>query len=664
VDKALARAPITQPDPLPLPTEPERPVFEHIKQASIKALPYLLAVLLGLFIPNLLLDFGSANLAVPFEYSSSSDAIGILAVVKNTDESGWYLRNNRLGAPGYQDFSDYPQSAAAHLVVIEILSKIVGDPLRAVNLYFILSFPLICVTTLYVLRSFGLWWPAALAAGLLYACLPFRFLRSTHHLFLSVYYIIPLACGIALSLTRSTESLPFAKMTADGRSRICRRSIGIAAAILIWTASTDVYYAVFTGFFVAIAALVGWGVSRDRRRLLIAAGMIALLVTTLAIQLAPSVFPKDGRNPAAVVRDPSGAEVLGLKITQLLLPISDHRLPRLADLKRLYNSYSVARNENDHVTLGLLGAIGFLSLVGRVLISRGGSDSLLDSAGKLNLAAVLLATIGGFGAISGLLFTAKIRGFNRIVVYIAFFSLMAFVCGFDWLKRRYAHVRWSEPVLVALLCLITALGLLDQFSPAWALDYQGSQKKFAIDDQFVKAIEARVPDGAMVFQLPFVSFPEQPAVYHMAYIEHLTAYLHSKKIHWSFGAMRGRWPDAWQRTVAGMDPAQMAAVVALRGFSGVYLDRFGYLDRAQTLDPQLRAITGMEPIVSSDDRKLYYSLDSYKNNVLAAVGSAHLDRARVATSDPILVEWGKGAWTREADPTNSWHWCDRRSISS
>ena len=86
-------------------------------------------------------------------------------------------------------------------------------------------------------------------------------------------------------------------------------------------------------------------------------------------------------------------------------------------------------NENAYGYLGIVGVLGFLALL--VLLLRNwdwragktGTPRLGDRLwllSRLNVMALLLATIAGFGGIIGIL-VRFIRGYNRISPYIAFF---------------------------------------------------------------------------------------------------------------------------------------------------------------------------------------------------------------------------------------------------
>ena len=141
--------------------------------------------------------------------------------------------------------------------------------------------------------------------------------------------------------------------------------------VALLLAAGGVYYAFFACFFLSVAGL---SAALYRRRLypLVAAGLvIAVLVVAFLANYSPTLIHhwRHGSNPEAVLRQPANAETYALKITQLLLPTRGHRLTRLRDFKADYLATAVV-NENDSAALGLVGALGFVGLVGWLFYRR------------------------------------------------------------------------------------------------------------------------------------------------------------------------------------------------------------------------------------------------------------------------------------------------------
>ena len=94
----------------------------------------------------------------------------------------------------------------------------------------------------------------------------------------------------------------------------------------------------------------------------------------------------------------------------------------------------------------------------------------------------------------------------------------------------------------------------------------------------------------MIFQLPYMLFRESPMVGQVTSYDPFRAYLHSETLRWSFGAMRNRDADIWQRRVTVKPLHTLVEAVAAAGFSGIYLDRYGYADGEAGLEAQLREL--------------------------------------------------------------------------
>jgi phosphoglycerol transferase len=240
---------------------------------------------------------------------------------------------------------------------------------------------------------------------------------------------------------------------------------------------------------------------------------------------------------------------------------------------------------------------------------------LQDGLALCNGLAVLLATTGGFGAFFILLTRPWIRGFNRISVFIAFFSFFALALLLDRAYRRYATGWKSRGLAWGLLAAVLAAGVLDQASVRSVPRYAYLKKEFANDAAFVRAVETSLPEHARIFQLPYMLFPEHGRLQRMDDYDLFRGYLHSKHLHWSYGAMKGRPAELWQREVASKSPAELVQALALAGFSGIYIDRYGLPDGARALEKQLADALHVGPLVSGNHRLAFYPLAGYAESL-------------------------------------------------
>jgi phosphoglycerol transferase len=572
---------------------------------------YLLAVALCLVCLAWLARFWKLDLTIPFSYSR--DALIVQLWVHSVHETGWYLHNDRVGMPQGGDMHDFPLFDSMHFLWIKLLSLVTGNPFVTCNLYFLLTFPLTTMTALFVFRHFQCSYASSLFGSLLFTFLPYHFLRGPGHLFLASYYHLPLIVMVMLWIYRG-DALLLHDPLCPWWKRLTGKGVMILVICVI-VGSGGIYYAFFSSVLLAGISLAASYRRRSVRPGTAACVAIGLILLASLANLTPSLiyWAEHGTNPAGLGRDPAEAEIYGLRIAQLLLPVTRHPLSCLARLKEQYNQHAVMINENDAAALGLVGSIGFLLLLGRLLRARGSSNSLWQGLTLLNILALLLAVRGGFSSLVALRFTS-IRAYNRISVLIGFFALFAIVLVVDSLRRRYVRTVRARVVFLASLGLVLGAGLMDQTPRGCITPAERIRPTFESDSAFIRRVEMAMPAHAMIFQLPYATFPEQGTIRDMGDYELLRAYLHSRTLRWSHGAMRGRASDAWQRATAALPPEEMIKELTTAGFAGIYIDRWGFADRVPCLEKKLQRLLPEPPLVSSDGRQALYRLADEKGS--------------------------------------------------
>ncbi len=298
---------------------------------------YAGAFLLTSILTVLGLRLDKADLKAPFYYDL--DSLLILPMVKATVERGpgGHWRNERLGAPGIMELHDFPVIDHLHFALIWLLSKVFSNVVLVYNLYFLLTFPLTTLTAMIVSRHLGLSLPAAAVGGLLYAFLPFHYQRWENHYFLAAYWMVPLSLLPAFAICRG--NFPFFRRLPDGtytRHLLSWRSLGyvvLGAAV----ASAGAYYAFFACALIAFAGLYGWAGFRTWRAVAAASGVVAVIFGAGIANHFPSFRYQweYGRNPVTE-RGPEEADIYGLKVAHLVLPIPDHNLRVLAHIREKY----------------------------------------------------------------------------------------------------------------------------------------------------------------------------------------------------------------------------------------------------------------------------------------------------------------------------------------
>lgn len=607
----------------------------------------------------------SADLRTPFAHHG--DTLLILPLVKATVERGSHWRNERFGAPGVQELHDFPVVDHLHFAAIWVLGQFIPDPFLIFNLYHLLTYPLTTITGMFVLRRLGLSVPAAGVGGLLYAFLPYHYLRGQGHYFLAAYFLVPLA--LLVSLRVCGGRLPFFRRDPDGRYRLRLWSAGALSVVLIAaaTASAGAYYAFFACALLLFAGCYGW-VAAGTWRALASAGLVVAVIVAAGVANHAPTFSYQyhfGRNSTPTARLPEEAEEYGLKMTHLFLPVARHHSRALAEVRSIHDSdIRPLQTENTDASLGLIGSAGLVVLLAVALLP-GRRAWLLGPLSGLAVFAVLLGTIGGLGALFNLLVTPQVRCYNRISVFVAFLGLAA-AC---WLIDRafVGRAGWAKWLRWPAFLALAAFGVWDQtdrrwFTPAFAAERETVADRFRTDAAFFAEVERTLPGGS-VFNLPYVAYPETFAVGKVFSYDHARGYLHTDTLRWSFGAMEGREADLWQREVSIAPPERMLPRLVARGFDALFIDRRGYSPaEADALTAGVLKLLGpgVQSVSHPNGHEVVYDLRDYRDR-LREKDPAAFDELKLREAEAVSVLWLDGFYSFEPFGQEWKHrWCGPR----
>jgi hypothetical protein len=641
--------------------EAEVPIGRRLPVAA----EYAIAVLLSLSLLVWSYHLWQADLRIPLYYEG--DGLLHQILVKGTIEHGWYLNNNSLGAPLGLQMHDFPLMDSLFFVLLKLISLPSRDWGLTVNLFYFLTFPLTTVTALYAMRRLGVSYAPALVGALLYTFLPYHFTRGEQHLYLSCYFLVPLIVSVAVRILLGRGVLlrregPCGVVRWDLTSRESLRAVGLCLLI----GSGGIYYAYFSCFLLLIAGIVG-GLNRRRLYPVVASCLlICVICSSVGANLMPKILHdlRHGPNARGMLRSPFEAELYGLRLATMLLPSSVHRIGVLRELRSAYIQafapVTAGAMEVESATLGVLGSVGFLLLIGRLLaVRRRTAPGVPDALAVLNLFAVLLAVAGGFGPLVNFLGSPMIRCYDRISIFIGFFAFCSLAIVADRIRSPLVAKRSVLAYHVALGCALI-LGLLDEVGPAFVPAYAELKQVFKSEAEFVHQVESVLPRRAMVFQLPSIRFPEVPPVGTMRSYDPFRAYLHSRHLRWSHGTIPGREADGWRARIADMPPDEQAPTLVYSGFRGIWIDRGAYPDRGADLEARLTRIVGSGPMVSGDGRYSLFSLTDYAKALRSRCTEAEWLARRDEALRPVMVGWGSGFYPEERSLQGTFHWAEGR----
>lgn len=586
------------------------------------------------------------------------DSVHTSTLIKSIIDTGWFDTNKYIGAPRGYDLSDFPMNADnLHFLAVKVLTLFSKNFVIVYNLFFLLSIPLTAISALFVFQRMRMRYPFALAGAVLFALQPYFFYRvSEGHLFLAAYYVVPLTVWLCT-------------LVVAGHN-ICRQSslprwVRMVGYFLLCAVigSTGIYYAVFGIFFIIVSGLIMAVELRSKAPFHHSVLLCAIIFCIVSVNLLPSLSHRVayGKNTEVAHRAPFEAELYGLKITQLLLPVDNDRVPILARLKNNYNNTApMVVSENRFTALGIIASAGFIILLGSLVLGiRVGRE--FDLLAKLNIAGILLGVIGGFGSIIAYTVTPMIRCYARISIFIAFFSLYAFFYCLQKFSENYRLLNNAKSSwCLAFVCL--ALGVISQTEPHFSQwQSQLTINTFRSDRQFVKNIEKIMSDGSQIYQMPYVPFPEQPPVVAMLDYENLRVYLHSKNLKWSYGAVKGRPLAFWMESISKLPVSSMINQIAYAGYNGIYIDRNGYMDHGVEVEKNISKILHIKPVVSENNNLSFFDLRGYIEGLQKEESPSdwqrHVREFFLKTS--VSFSWGSGFYGLEASPESEWRWCDK-----
>ncbi|MBT8364956.1 MAG: hypothetical protein KJP23_09635 [Deltaproteobacteria bacterium] len=453
------------------------------------------------------------------------------------------------------------------------------------------------------------------------------------HLNYSSYYLVPLLILVLLWIW-SDGHIFFRPDTEKIRlNPFCFKAV-FSFFLIVIMGPVNLYFGFFFLFLCCAAGLSATLYTKKFTPLLAAVILVALTIFSfyklgIPIKLNRYFHPDQMQNRELVRTNAPIAgigqqDMFGLKLVQLLLPVWKHRIEIFKAATDGYIRIHTV-NENMSASLGVIGSAGFIVLLG-ILLVPGIKKKPFHELAVLNITSFLLATIGGFSSVISILAIgflgssfplAQARAYNRISVFIAFFSLLCI--GLIITKYIPVPKKKARFISCAISLVILGVGLYDQISPGYIKRFQQSnllKESYASDKAFINDIEHQIQKNAKIFQLPFVVHHYEWPKELDYYTELLKPYLYSKNLQWTYGGDKGSKQVQWYRTVSSLCPQKMLHQLAMTGFSGIYIDRTGFEDNGANLEKSLTELTGLKPFVSMDERYAFFNITRYARKLL------------------------------------------------
>jgi hypothetical protein len=572
------------------------------RRFGILALEILVLGIVPVLLAMTVMHLWKWDLSVPLSYSGTDD-VWQLFLTKMLKDTGWILETPFLGAPdiAHWQYHSAAQTSSLHSVLMRLLSFFIGDAVRIQQVYYLLNFSLISLTSYAACRMLGLARFAAAPVAFLFAFTSYR-MAWLFYAFLANYAAVPLAFVPVFWIMTGQYAQYFVsgQPLATGLRQLLRaRKFWLGLAFMLLVAISDGYYAFFTVLITGFAMLVRASLGDLRHPARFAAPLL-FVVTILGVVTAVSIplkayqkahvseFFPDGKEDPSLVKHPFEAEVYSSSLKLMVAPLVTHRVPAMATLgKTMVDSNDAARKfpvTRPAVSLGVIVScllFAMLASLPLLLLRRGAPgatapraptpvEAILWTALALSFFIFLCSISGGLGTLIALVYPT-IRAYDRFPLFMTFALLVA--AGAAATSRLRGARRGAIVAASVGALLLTVAGLYDQIPGDTGVHNEATTARFLAERSFVHGIERELPRGAMIYQYPHSQYLSDNKYYGWGSFAHMRLYLHSTSLHWSNGASKNSPVENWHDSVAALPLAQLITEIEAVGFSGIVLDR-------------------------------------------------------------------------------------------
>jgi phosphoglycerol transferase len=512
---------------------------------------------------------------LPLSYDG--DAFQVLVGVKGNvtgENNPLTLRFfHQLNAPFSASWSDYPFEKIVSWgagICCRFFGLAGGTTLAVLLLQVLAGVCFYCIGRILCFKDIPL-----LAGAILFGLAPYAFLQNLQHLTLTAYWHLPL---LVLAL------LWFGWPERVGLSP--RDGLLLSCLSAFMGGNLNPYY---LGPFLVLLTFLALGVliTKNWSRLIAGAAIVGSAILGFLLQNADTLVYalQHGRNSEAVSRDLWWMVKFGLYLPDLIFPRA-HQNELISNVSwSLYHSHvpPLLWGESQTAYIGMISVVALAAMfaMGIARISAKKFDQISPFF-WLTSGLIFFSLAGGVNYLLGSFGFLLLRATNRSSILISCMALY-YLC--EKFPQRFSKF-WN----ILIVVMLVGFGIWDQLPryPSWEEAIrQRSWIDFRSDSDFFPALERMLPVGAMVFELPVKDYPEMGPVNDMGDYEHFRPMLHTDALRFSYGAVKGRGDDNWQKKVSSEEPREMIGDLERYGFSAILINRKAYKDRGEALSRKL-----------------------------------------------------------------------------
>lgn len=488
-----------------------------------------------------------------------------------------------------------------HFLIMRLLAIFIQKPGELANVYYIFTYALCGSMMFYVLRRFKIEIPIAYVISVLYAFLPGHWGRNIGHLAIGSCFALPLMIlGCVYIIVNDDESLQ-GKMIMHGQIKINRYVIeGMVGSLLVGFSS--LYFCVFSMICHFFSGLIA-SLNRNKKARYTILFLVVDFLTVFFIAFLPNIFNNTAISSLGTTRYVSDIDVYSMKIPQLILPIANHRIPFLSELRMKY-SMSFIENENGFSSLGLFLSIGLIFSLVIILKENliNNKMKVIKQIGKLNLLIIIVSVIGGLGELIGLFF-GYLRSYNRMSFIIAVLSAITMALLLSmFLNGKKQGWKWLISIIIMVVFLLdeTPTGAMIDIDNSIAYEETwNNEKKFfgILDDAEIQNV--------LIFPSKFSDLYNETQE---AKCELMKPYIYTNNIKFTTGYLENSPTDHWIKALEEFDDKEKIKICAGIGFDGILLYKDGFATEETFYETYkgFLEILGDENLMISEDGQWYY----------------------------------------------------------
>lgn len=570
--------------------------------------------------------------------SYSVDALETLARFQISHEQGasllWQPGAARLGAPGGADWAGYP---LPDFPWYWLAGKLVGllGLIPASNAMLLLAHVAAVLSFFFCARIVGQRPLFAAGAALLFGFSFSVFHRGLSHHSFALVFTVPLA-WVTVWLVAGSR-----RLIAQRRGQ----ALCLTSGFLIgWSNPYFIYL-----FGVLLLLALGAQLLRARRATNLVVGLLTGALCLGTFVLANLPFLRASAT-ALYARSAQQAELYGLRLADLWTPSPNHRLSFAAEWGRA--SAEGRTGELFAPYLGVIGLAGvaLIVLVSFVRLARRQKPSATAGWLAFLLAFAISGGIATWLAHAGL---DQFRATNRYSIHLLALALF-FLSHWAMLATR----RWPRSAARLLVAGVVLFGCYDSIPRAASPEHRSELAAAVMSDRALGTqLEAALPAGAQIFQIPSAAFPEQGTLGRMTDYALLRPLLATHTLRFSYGDLRTAEDQTWKRNVAALPTPQLLEALERAGFSALHLNRAALADRASDLEREI-TVQG-RPLLASSGDDLVFRLKPAERPITPGPSDrlffARWDEATSVTH--AVAAFVDASWfPLEREGARSWRW--------